>query len=385
MKKKVIKAVALICMTMLIGWWFYEARGFTEFQEDSEFLVMYSLECVEQDWANQDTGFALGTWTEEDGVKTFVPYKSQVGLQGTVFRSLIPIVGEGHRSAYKKLCSVAAAGVLCLIAWQLNKRYGLLMGGTFLFVSVANQWTTLFAGNMYWVMATWFLPLLLSLLYLNSPRRWRPLVYAGYFAAILIKCLCGYEFVTSIMLMGICLPAAEWLARPSVEKFRGLVLIGVCSLLGFFAAYGIHSWIMGNGDLMEGARQIYEEVVKRRITNNPTGFDGAIAESMQASVLQTVLLYFKVQPTGTIASVLLVAGLGCLGWQAFAWKQDVKLEAAMFFVSFLAPMSWFVLAKAHSYIHTHINFVLWYLGWMQIAVYLCAKFFLEAYRRAGQE
>jgi hypothetical protein len=37
-------------------------------------------------------------------------------------------------------------------------------------------------------------------------------------------------------------------------------------------------------------------------------------------------------------------------------------------LSFLAPLSWFFLAKAHSYIHTHLNYVLWYIGFMPFSV-----------------
>ena len=32
--------------------------------------------------------------------------------------------------------------------------------------------------------------------------------------------------------------------------------------------------------------------------------------------------------------------------------------------SILAPLSWFVLAKSHSYIHTDINIILWHLPFM---------------------
>ena len=39
-------------------------------------------------------------------------------------------------------------------------------------------------------------------------------------------------------------------------------------------------------------------------------------------------------------------------------------------VSFLATISWFVLAKAHSYIHTHMNYVLWYFGFVQVCLYI---------------
>ena len=45
----------------------------------------------------------------------------------------------------------------------------------------------------------------------------------------------------------------------------------------------------------------------------------------------------------------------------------------MFFLlisAFLTSVSWFVLGKAHSYIHTHMNFAMWYFGFVQLLFYI---------------
>ena len=47
-------------------------------------------------------------------------------------------------------------------------------------------------------------------------------------------------------------------------------------------------------------------------------------------------------------------------------KRDVIL--LVFF--FIVPTSWFVLAKGHSYIHTQLNYVLWYFGFVQALFYV---------------
>lgn len=383
------KVILLVGLTLAVALWFYEARSFSTFQADTESLALNAVKAVEENLIDVDPRFALKIYDTRDGATYAEPYTSQIGLQGIFYRLLIPIVGVGNHNAYPFLCAVATAGVLCLIAWQMSKRYGLLQGAVFLFVSVANPWLTLFASNMYWATATMFFPLLLSLLYLNiadrpHSKQLHIIIYIGYFSAILIKCLCGYEYISTIMLMGICLPAAEWIAQPSRKKFFRILIIGVCSLLGFIVAYGIHSFVMGNGDLLEGARQIFENVVLRRVGNDAADFTGVIAESKEVPAIETVLLYFTARPTGYIASGLLIAVPACLCYKALVWKEDVKLESSAFFIAFLAPISWFVLAKPHSYLHTHMNFVLWYLGGIQIAMWLCAKFFLEMHQRTKQ-
>ncbi len=50
----------------------------------------------------------------------------------------------------------------------------------------------------------------------------------------------------------------------------------------------------------------------------------------------------------------------------------------------LAASSWFVLAKSHSYVHHHLNGVLFYLPFMQISVYILVKQLLRRLAVAGK-
>jgi hypothetical protein len=50
------------------------------------------------------------------------------------------------------------------------------------------------------------------------------------------------------------------------------------------------------------------------------------------------------------------------------------LLAATWF-SLLAPLSWFVLFKAHSYIHTQINFILWQMPFTIFGFAFCGLVF----------
>ena len=46
-------------------------------------------------------------------------------------------------------------------------------------------------------------------------------------------------------------------------------------------------------------------------------------------------------------------------------------------MTFLTSVSWFVLAKSHSYVHTHINFVLWYMGYVQVCLYVIVDWIID--------
>ncbi|MDP1363231.1 hypothetical protein, partial [Klebsiella variicola] len=69
---------------------------------------------------------------------------------------------------------------------------------------ITSTWLIVVSRNLYWVSWTWFLPMLVNgLLLLNrpiSPKRWK-LVYVAAAVTLLVKSLCGYEYLTSIVIM----------------------------------------------------------------------------------------------------------------------------------------------------------------------------------------
>ena len=58
------------------------------------------------------------------------------------------------------------------------------------------------------------------------------------------------------------------------------------------------------------------------------------------------------------------------------WRRDFALLAMGFFLA----TSWFLAAKGHSYIHTHILFFLWYLLFVPVLLYVPARY---AYEQRG--
>ena len=65
---------------------------------------------------------------------------------------------------------------------------------------------------------------------------------------------------------------------------------------------------------------------------------------------------------------MLVAWILVLATLRKLWThgRDMGPEAAMLGIAVLAPLSWFILAKAHSYGHTQFNFVLWNLPFLPL-------------------
>ena len=63
------------------------------------------------------------------------------------------------------------------------------------------------------------------------------------------------------------------------------------------------------------------------------------------------------------------AYLGIFAYDFYNRKLDV-IKVTLYIVTFLTSISWIVLAKSHSYVHTFLNFVVWYFGFIQVCLYV---------------
>jgi len=57
-----------------------------------------------------------------------------------------------------------------------------------------------------------------------------------------------------------------------------------------------------------------------------------------------------------------------------------KKDFYLFAVSLVTSLSWLVLAKSHSFVHVNQNIVVWYMGYIQIFVYILAKSIIKTYQ-----
>lgn len=318
------------------------------------------------------------------------PYVSQYGLQGKVFRHLARYLKyEDVVTVLQLLCSLAAASVFVLIALLSAYRYDLLFAACSYIVFWLSPWVVDFARNLYWVEATWFLPMLCGLFcsWKVEDKKCRIISYIGVFVTIAGKCLCGYEYISTIMMGMISFLLADLIVatfhrdkKRCILLSRTVVVMGLAALAGFIAAIAIHAKLRGAGDIIKGIKDIVEQDVLRRVGG---GDLNALPErywaSLNASAWETCRKYLHF-PTEIITGMagnlflpLCIAPLGIFWCDHRKGRLDLGLPV-MYAVTFLASISWFVLARPHSYIHTTMNYVLWYFGFIQICIYtLCRK------------
>lgn len=231
-----------------------------------------------------------------------------------------------------------------------------------------------------------------------SNRKCRIASYVMAYIAITAKCLCGYEYI-SVIMMGLIAFLLADLVKAVADKdknkikleVRTILIIGIVAVCGFATAICMHAPLRENGDLIAGIKSIFEhDVLKRTVGGNLNEFSTSLWDSFNASVWTVFCQYFHFSTEvitgigGNLFPILCVIPLCIFGAEARNKHLNVELFV-MYIIFFLTAESWFILAKSHSYIHTHMNYVLWYFGFIQICFYIIVNKIVQAFKSAKEK
>jgi hypothetical protein len=371
------------------------------FQQDSDNLVLKALQDPHHP--------VLGTLLLPNGE----PYPSQFGLQGMVMAWISP--GDhwygGLRVATAMLTAavLAAAVVACWRAWGGRAATVLLLFLT------TSWWLNAFGLSTYWQLWTMLLPTLLPMLVwpkLGTGRgKW---LRGGALLAglVFLKCLCGYEYI-STMLLAVAAGVAfhEFRGRFDLRFLRAVVGAGVAGLVGFLAALGVH--IAQLVTMFGSAGRIWERLTAR--TFEPTDVSAVrdILRSWHEPVLGGLIahsdnpfrlwlfqaIHYLVSPAVDVPTHPTL-GLGparFLGFgsaqygvpvwafvviwalltvQAFRGRQaDAALQRRLAVAAGLGlagAWSWLVLAYGHMVFHLHIDTIVFYLPFLPLVFAMIA-------------
>lgn len=378
-------------------------NSFLYFQSDSEYLTLskiindkydlkdskYGLLILKKDnaWINYDYILNNNLNFDKEQLKDFDVslYKSQVGIQGYTISFLYNKLHLGINKIRIILVSLLAV-ILLYICKYIAKKFNKKLAFIFFIVFLLSPWICAFARNLYWVEFTWFLPMLFGLI-LSINYKNKKILIPCIFISIFIKCLCGYEYITVIMLSTIIFMLYDFIFQKANRKeiFKTIIVVGVTALLGFLSALMIHSYIRGNGNIISGINIVYNEDVTRRTlaAGGTEEFTGIVLESLKASPLTTLKKYFSWNTniisgiSGSFFILLFVSSAFMLIFNLLIKKKNSINDLILYILFFITCISWFILASPHSYIHTHMNYVLWYFGFIQFMLYIIVDFIIN--------
>ena len=333
--------------------------------------------------------------------QSYMSYKSAVGIQGyiwsfayRIFNDLEQKRNHTHLKNLKPLyviCASLSAISILIIAFLLGKIFGNLFGVVFFASMFLSPWITNYGNNLYHNFWAWLLPSIFSfsiflLLCKNDKKPKKFTIFClglGYILAMFFKSLMSYEYLTSIVLFSL----SPFFIAPFMAKLKAtnlslkslakqIATLFALSVLGFCFAFSIQATLRGNGDFAVGVQKIYkEDFLRRMIGGNAQDFNPAYSDSLNANAIQVIAKYLDFHTpiivglhfNGAFLALILANVLLLI----FAFKgAQRRYFGAMLVVFALVAISWFVLGKSHSFIHTHMNFVVWHLGFVAVLLYI---------------
>ncbi|STQ85860.1 Uncharacterised protein [Helicobacter muridarum] len=211
--------------------------------------------------------------------------------------------------------------------------------------------------------------------------------------SICFKSLCSYEYMTSITIFALSPFLISFLfslfsnesvvyickgnsfkVLPCKIAFKYTIILFILSIAGFLLAFIWQAFLRGDGDILLGLSNIYhEDFLRRMIGGKAKDFDNVYADSLNANIFIVTYKYIEHKYFLSIFGKDAFSVFSILSILMLILIKKVKIKyllLLMFIIFALSSISWFVFGKAHSYIHTHMNFVLWSLGFSAVILYI---------------
>jgi hypothetical protein len=380
-------------------------------------------DAVPPDIEHQNYRFQTQAYLNSLPFQTYSIYKSQNGVQGIMYSALnaiLPFSPADKLSILHAIASLLSALVLVWISYWFYREFGAITGAVVLLSTALSQWLVVFAHSLWWSTWAFYFPMAVLMYYLARRQREakHPLLKFGalVFAVVLVKCLFnGFEYITTALIM-MTVPLAYICVREKESMRSFLTSLSTAALASFLAVLTSATVLCiqiatVEGSLLSGVNQILFSLL-RRSYGNPQDFSPDYTASLTANPIDVVATYlrgiyldldqyFRV-PSNFITNYFLqFRYLYLILIFAFAaalliylvrrtpddvQRRSLALAAATGF-SLLAPLSWLIIFKAHSYIHTFMNNIVWQMPFTIYGFAVCGlvlQTLLTSKRKTGE-
>ena len=368
----------------------------------------------------------------------FKKYYSQYGLQVEFFY-LLKLIGIEDVNVYKSVSSLLMSIVVALLYFIISKKFS---NKTAIIVSLSLITSPLIvslARNIYWLEFLWFLPILAGLML--GEKNYDTILlkckfFLIFFLLFLIKMLCGYEYISTIVISSIIpfLIYISWDRKGFKQFINKSILVFLSSIFALIFSLVLQFYKFSDKQvsLKQNLNYMYqvikirtvfqdnqskEEFCRRRQDLNKKEFNfekfndcirnidksdkinflkvfirylmfndflpwvgnfsnfNENLESPEKSkdwlILKTIWqdinlknlkkLYDIENQTKIDLLIIIINSMFFVSFVIYSFYKCSFRYKLVIFLSFLAKLSWIVLAYGHSSIHFTQNYVLWYL------------------------
>lgn len=325
-------------------------------------------------------------YESREKIDYYLAYKSHPGFQGIVFSVLdlvTPFTPSQNIVGIRLISALLTAFTLALFCAWLAIEFGWL-GATFVMLfSAFSEWMILPASNSYWSLWALYLPFITGILILNKFSKsgiYSRKIYISLFIAALVKVLfTGFEMITTAWIMA-TVPfvyyaiTGKWTWKAAAGR---LVLLGIVLLAATLVGLAILSvQIAANdGDIFMAYEHILDRL-NRRALGDPGKYSGQHAESLRVSVFTVIKTYLYMNAFNTKSPpqpwqvpywmlIAIFAFFTIIFILIYKYRhrsamslRGLALVIATWF-SITAPLSWYIIFKPTSYIHTFLFPMAW--------------------------
>jgi hypothetical protein len=342
-------------------------------------------------------------------IENYLAYKSHPGFQGIVFSVLdlvTPFTPSQNIVGIRLISVLFTAFMLALFCAWLAIEFGWL-GATFVMLfSAFSEWMILPAANSYWSLWALYLPFITGILALDRFSKSRIYsgrkIYLSIFIAALVKVLfTGFEMITTAWIMA-TVPfvyyaiTGRWTWKVVARR---LVLLGIVLLAATLVGLVILSvQIAANdGDIFTAYEHILDRL-NRRALGDPDKYSGQHAESLRVSVFTVLKIYLQMNAFNTkspphpwqVPYWILIA-IFAFFTIVFIMTHKYRHKSAMpvrglalviaTWFSITAPLSWFIIFKPTSYIHSFLFPMAWQMPFVLMGFALSGYVIQNLFKR----
>ncbi len=344
--------------------------------------------------------------TPQGPYETYWTYKSVPGFQGVIFYYIKIVLGLEPSTSIQiftwLMISLMAITLTIFVLWLMREFGRLTFVLNLVYISFS-PWVLLFAPNFYWNLWVFYLAFLVMTVTFAKgyPSPWW--VFGIMHGLVFVKILFnGFEYITTAIIMS-SVPIVYYslLDRWQLRNFviqMGAAISGATAAIASGLATLTLQITLNTGNYRDGLAH-WVDAFGRRATGNPDEYSGIYAESLRASTFSVVweylngpalvfvnarfspiipsnnaISYLSILILVMIISTILIYWLCVSGKRTEIHRKTIALLVTTWY-SLLAPLSWLIIFKAHSYIHTFMNYIVWQMPFMFFGIALIGYFF----------
>ncbi|MDB5309367.1 MAG: hypothetical protein JWO38_3569 [Gemmataceae bacterium] len=334
------------------------------------------------------------------------PYRSQFGAQGIALSAACRLTATDPArfappaaSAFALLTALVVAGVFA----AAHRDLGPPAGDVACVLAAFSPVFVKFAPSLYWVPFLLLAPF--ALVWVFGPRATtagrRAVLVAGVGMAVYCKALCGYEYITTVILAPL---AAAWFHQHRAgespgRKVRAAAALVAAGLAGFALALGTHVAQIEAVFDEDGVAVIRERAVGRTTGGVGTELPGvdSAGDTRLGFAAKCFREYFGQRVLSTPAALgrwakdvpLLgvVTAAAAFVVVAWGWRQRLSRDAGALagglVIALAGGVSWQVLAVNHMCVHRHLNLIVFAVPFLPLAFVAAGYAVTVVGRRVG--